>query len=274
MSGELLCDDNLSALGSIDSGSVGLVYLDPPFCSGRDYIGSADHAFTDRWDGGIDAYLDWMRPRLQEVWRLLRTAGSLYLHCDWHAGHYLKVMLDEVFGSENFVNEIVWSYRKWSAGKYSFQRNHDTIFFYSRTQSKERPFNQLFMERAASTKKRFGNAKITSGFDADGRRVPSKTGEEESEGVRMDDVWEIPAVAPSSRERLGYPTQKPERLLECIILASSNPGDLVVDPFCGSGTTLAAANRLGRGWIGIDQNPAAIDLCRSRLDGAPLTLAA
>src|SRR6478736_9335541 len=171
-------------------------------------------------------------------------------------------MLDEIFGSENFVNEIVWSYRKWSTGKYAFQRNHDTIFFYSRSKSKARTFNQLYMERAASTKKRFGNAKITSGHDEEGRRLPSEIGDEESEGVRMNDVWEISRVAPVKQL---FPTQKPKALLERIIEVATNKGDIVLDPFCGCGTAMVAAETLRRQWIGIDSSPTAVSVMKRRL---------
>ena len=124
--------------------------------------------------GGNDmmAYLSMMAPRLLELKRVLTSEGSIYLHCDPTASHYLKLLMDATFGAENFVNEIIWHYRKWPAGKYTFQRNHDVILFYSRTQSRERTFNQLYMERAPSTLKRFGTAKIISGHDEDGRRWP------------------------------------------------------------------------------------------------------
>jgi site-specific DNA-methyltransferase (adenine-specific) len=285
--------------------SVDLVYLDPPFKSNADYnvlFAEQDgtrspaqiKAFTDtwRWDetaaaafeamvetGGdvsrtmqafrmllpgsdMLAYLSMMAPRLVELRRVLKETGSLYLHCDPTASHYLKVLLDAVFGAGFFVNEIVWHYRKWPSGKYAFQRNHDTILFYSRAKGADRTFNQLFMERAPSTLKRFGKAKITSGHDAEGRRVPSVTTGEESEGVRMDDVWEIGRVPPIKQL---FPTEKPVPLLTRIIEASSNPGDVVLDPFCGCGTAVIAAQELGRHWRGIDITHLAINLIKHRL---------
>jgi len=265
--GILYCGDNLERLTQLPTGSIDLVYLDPPFFSNRNYeVIWGDEAemrsFEDRWEGGISHYINWMKERVYELHRVLKPTGSLFFHCDWHAGHYLKVMLDEIFGSENFVNEIVWSYRKWSTGKYAFQRNHDTIFFYSRSGSKDRTFNQLYMERAASTLKRFGNAKITSGHDEDGRRVPSEIGAEESEGVRMNDVWEISRVAPVNQL---FPTQKPRPLLERIIEAATNKGDIVLDPFCGCGTAMVAAEMLRRQWIGIDISPTAVSVMKRRL---------
>ena len=217
--------------------------------------------------GGNDmmAYLSMMAPRIAELHRVLKPTGSIYLHCDPTASHYLKLLMDAVFGNRNFCNEIIWHYRKWPTGKYTFQRNHDVILFYSRATNRSRTFNQLYMERAPSTLKRFGNAKIVSGHDAQGQRVPSQVESEESAGVRQDDVWEISRVAPINQL---FPTQKPEALLERIITASSNEGDMVLDPFCGCGTATVAAERLNRRWIGIDITHLAMSLMRHRLHDA------
>ncbi len=217
--------------------------------------------------GGNDmmAYLSMMAPRLVELRKVLTPEGSIYLHCDPTASHYLKMLMDAVFGPENFVNEIIWHYRKWPAGKYTFQRNHDVILFYSRSGSRDRSFNQLYMERAASTLKRFGKAKIISGHDEDGNRVPSEMADEESEGVRMDDVWDIGRVPPIKQL---FPTEKPGALLDRIITASSNEGDVILDPFCGCGTAIESAQKLGREWIGIDITHLAIALIKHRLEGA------
>lgn len=208
------------------------------------------------------AYLTMMAPRLAELHRVLKADGSIYLHCDPTASHYLKLLMDAIFGPRNFCNEIIWHYRKWATGKYTFQRNHDVILFYSRSASRERTFNQLYMERAASTRQRFGNAKIMSSRDASGRRAPSQVEAQESRGVRQDDVWAIARVAPVHQL---FPTQKPEALLERIITASSAAGGLVLDPFCGCGTAIVAAERLNRRWIGIDITHLAISLMRHRL---------
>ena len=142
-------------------------------------------------DSDMLAYLSMMAPRLIELRRILKDTGSIYLHCDPTASHYLKTLMDSIFAGANFRNEIIWHYRKWPSGKYTFQRNHDVILFYSKSSSKGRVFNQLYMERAASTLKRFGNAKIVSGHDESGRRVPSQTEDNDSKGVRQDDVWDI-----------------------------------------------------------------------------------
>ena len=208
------------------------------------------------------AYLTMMAQRMVELHRVLKPTGSIYLHCDPTASQYLRFLLDAVFGNENFCNEIIWHYRKWPTGKYTFQRNHDVILFYSRTPTRSRTFNQLYMERAASTLKRFGKAKIVSGHDEAGRRLPSQTESGESKGVRQDDVWEIGRVPPIKQL---YPTQKPESLLERVIIASSNEGDVVLDPFCGCGTAVAVAERLKRRWVGIDVTHLAISLMKHRL---------
>ncbi len=288
--------------------TIDLIYLDPPFKSNQDYNvlfakqnGSRStaqiRAFKDtwRWDeaaaasyhevverGGkvaqamlafrtylsendVMAYLAMMAPRLIELRRVLKDTGSIYLHCDPTASHYLKMLMDAAFGAGNFCNEVIWHYRKWPAGKYSFQRNHDVLLFYSRSESRKRTFNQLFMKRTASTLKRFGTAKIVSGYDKSGRRLPSKTANKASAGVRQDDVWEIGRVPPIKQL---FPTEKPESLLERIITASSNEGDIILDPFCGCGTTIAVAQRLKRRWIGIDITHLAITLIKHRLTDA------
>ncbi len=282
----------------IPDDSVDLIYLDPPFNSKRIYnafIGGAQWvAFEDTWrwyeaiddfhavagsvslaptieglrrmlgEGAELAYLSYMANRLRECHRVLKSTGSIYLHCDPTMSHYLKVILDGIFGKKNYRNEIIWHYRKWSTGKYTFQRNHDVILFYSRTSSRKRAFNQLFMPRAASTLKRFGTKRIISGYDEAGQRLPSKVSDEDSEGVRLDDVWDIARVPPIKQL---YPTEKPLALLERIIKASSNPDDIVFDPFCGCGTTIHAAQNLGRRWIGIDVCVQACKVMQNRLEG-------
>ena len=282
----------------IQDESVDLIYLDPPFNSKRIYnafIGGAQWvAFDDTWrwyeaiddfhavagdvslaptmeglrrvlgEGGELAYLSYMANRLRECQRVLKRTGSIYLHCDPTMSHYLKVVMDGIFGKRNFRNEVIWHYRKWSTGKYAFQRNHDVLFFYSRSGSGERTFNQLFMPRTASTIKRFGEKRIVSGYDEAGQRLPSQVGEEDSEGVRLDDVWDISRVPPIKQL---YPTEKPLALLERIVKASSAPDDVVFDPFCGCGTTIHAAQNLGRRWIGIDVCVQACKVIQKRIEG-------
>ncbi|MDP2919829.1 MAG: DNA methyltransferase [Dehalococcoidia bacterium] len=216
----------------------------------------------DKQSTSMAAYLSMMAVRLIELNRVLKSSGSLYLHCDPTASHYLKVVLDTIFGAKNFRNELIWHYRKWSTGKLQFQRNHDVILFYSRTQSTERVFNQLYMERAESTKKRFGESKILSGRDENGRRLPSQIEDEDSVGARQDDVWEISRVPPIKQL---FPTEKPAALLDRIIAASTGKNSVVLDPFCGCGTTIIAAQKARLKWIGIDVTWLAIDLVEKRL---------
>ena len=213
-------------------------------------------------DNDMMAYITMMAQRIVELRRVLKESGSIYLHCDPTASHYLKLLMDSVFGNRNFRNEIIWHYRKWPTGKFTFQRNHDIILFYSRSQNRDRVFNQLYMERAPSTLKRFGTARIVSGHNETGQRTPSQVEPEDSIGVRQDDVWEIGRVPPIKQL---FPTQKPDALLERIINASSNEGDIVLDPFCGCGTAIVTAEHLKRRWIGIDVTHLAITLIRHRL---------
>jgi DNA modification methylase len=298
----LFCGDNLDVMRRrIPDTSVDLVYLDPPFQSGRDYhVGGrrgAIKAFGDTWSWTADAedtferfvagehsaaralkalrvllgesdlmaYLAMMAPRLSELRRVLRPTGSLYLHCDPTASHYLKVLLDAVFGARCFQNEIIWRYRRWPTRARRFQRMHDVILFYAATPTKEHIFNTLYgyEQLAPSTLKTFGTKRQRADF-ASGHRKPG-TEETESVGPPLSDVWDISIIAPIGKERTGYPTQKPEALLERVILASTVEGQTVLDPFCGCGTAVAVADRLGRRWIGIDVNPGAIELVERRV---------
>jgi len=261
----LICGDNLETLPTITSDSIDLIYIDPPFFSNRNYeIIWGDEAevrsFEDRWEGGINVYIDWMKQRVMELHRVLKPTGSMYLHCDWHAGHYLKVMIDEVFGYNNFQNEIVWYYRGGGVSKERFGRRHDTIFFYTKgnkwsfnPDEIRTPYSEESLERLKYKARAFRGDKV---YD---------TYEPNPKGKHPDDVWEMQPIMPSAKERLGYPTQKPEALLDRILKASSNKGDLVLDAFCGCGTAMAVAHKLGRRWIGIDISPSAIALVKKRL---------
>ena len=266
---KLILGDNLAVLQSIPDKSVDLIYLDPPFFSNRTYevIWGDDgekRSFEDRFAGGIDHYISWLKIRVRQMHRILKNTGSIFLHCDWHASAEIKVdILNKIFGRNNFRNEIVWCYKKWSIGNKIFSRNHDVIFFYSK--SNDYSFNQLLQQRADSTSKRFGNKTIISGFDESGNRLPSIMSDDESAGVKMYDWWDIPIVPPSGKERIGYPTQKPEALLQRIIECATNEGDVVLDPFVGGGTTIAVADRLNRKWIGIDQSVMAIKVSDLRM---------
>lgn len=197
----------------------------------------------------VMAYLSMMALRVSQLHRVLRRDGSLFLHCDPTASHYLKLLLDAQFGKTNYRNEIIWHYRKWPSGRAQFQRNHDVIFFYSKSETKDRFFQAHMMERAPSTQRRFGSKRIISAYDTQGRRLPSQMSDEDSPGVWGDDVWDIARIAPIKQR---YETQKPPALLARIIQAASHEGDIVLDPFAGCGTAIVAAHRLKRQWIGID----------------------
>lgn len=212
------------------------------------------------------AYLTMMTIRLIELRRVLKKTGSIYLHCDPTASHYLKIVLDVVFGKQNFQNEIVWHYRRWSAAASRFQKMHDIIFWYTKTDKylftkPIQPYTNP--EWIEDTVRGVVGGKLVRLKDEEGKYIRRQ---KENVGVLMHDVWEdINFIAPTAKERLGYPTQKPEALLERIIKASSKEGDWVLDPFCGCGTTVSVAERLDRNWVGIDITTLAINLIRNRL---------
>ena len=194
------------------------------------------------------AYLSYMVQRLLPMKGVLKPTGTIYLHCDPTASHYIKVMMDAIFGHDSCQNEIIWAYRRWPVDTPNFQRMHDILLRYTR--GKTWTWNQPYEPKSAATLKRFGTKQQMADFST-GKRLPRQT-EDESDLTYMRDVWEIPIIAPSAKERMGYATQKPKKLLERIITASSNPGDVVFDPFCGCATTLEVAHNLGRKWIGVD----------------------
>ncbi|WP_133366657.1 DNA methyltransferase [Qipengyuania sediminis] len=214
--------------------------------------------------GSLLAYLVHMTLRIVEIHRVLKPTGSFYLHCDPTASHYLKLVLDAVFCGQggDFRNEIIWCYRKWSVKQGQFVSNHDVILFYSK--SAISTFNTSYIELSPGTMKRWKGKKQQAVFDDKGRRLATNL-DAESQGSAMPDWWEISVINPAAKERLGYPTQKPEALLERIIKASSNEGDTVLDAYCGCGTTVAVAQRLGRRWIGIDITYQSIALILKRL---------
>ncbi len=310
--------DNLSVLREhVPSACVDLVYLDPPFQSGKNYEllfeqrsldklkkgRTLPNAFDDTWrwgpaaeaarieaermspslgraldalsmlvgHGDLLAYLCMMAPRLAELKRVMKPSASLYLHCDPTASAYLRVLLDALFGPGAFRNEVVWRYRRWPTTARRFQRMHDVLLFYTRDAGTAHVFHPLhgIEGLAPSTLKTFGTKKQRADF-SNGHRRPGRT-DEETLGPPLSDVWDISVIAAIGKERLGYPTQKPEALLERVVRASSNPNDVVLDPFAGSGTTLAVAARLGRRVIGIDENPHAVALTATRLGHLGLT---
>jgi site-specific DNA-methyltransferase (adenine-specific) len=214
------------------------------------------------------AYLTMMTIRLIELQRVLKKTGSIYLHCDPTASHYLKIVMDAIFGKKNFRNEIVWHYRRWSAAANQFQKMHDTIFWYSRGEKYifTKPLQPYTSpEWIEDTVRGVVDGKLVRLKDEKGEYIKR---EKENKGVLMHDVWEdINFIAPTAKERLGYPTQKPEALLERIINASSKEGDWILDPFCGCGTTVSVAEKLDRKWVGIDITALAINLIKHRLRG-------
>ena len=210
------------------------------------------------------AYLAYMTERLVEIRRVLKPSGGVYLHCDPTASHYLKIVMDALFGLNNFGNEVIWSYRRWPAKSKNFQRMHDVILRYHRD-SNRITWNQLYEPLAASTLKADGGLKILNAFDESGRRIRGKKTGEPSPGAPMRDVWNIGILSPTAKERMGYPTQKPLALLDRIVKASSKAGDVVFDPFCGCATTIEAAENNGRKWIGIDITIHAIKRVARRL---------
>ena len=286
--------DNLPIMRRMNSESVDLIYLDPPFNSKTDYaapIGSeaAGAEFKDTWtlrDIDIEwldlisakypalyrviqaamtnsdkSYMIYMAPRLIEMYRILKETGSIYLHCDPTMSHYLKLMMDAIFGRNNFRNEIVWCYSRPSAPKQrQLSRVHNTIFWYSK--GKIWVFNpdSIRQPYAESSKER-------DGFSANKSKVADGTVQLDSRGKFPESWIYIPPLKGNSKEYVGYPTQKPLKLLERIIKASSNLGDIVFDPFCGCATTLVAAEAMNypRQWIGIDISPKAGELVVKRI---------
>jgi site-specific DNA-methyltransferase (adenine-specific) len=279
--GRLLHGDNRRALASLApelSATVTLAYLDPPFLTNRsheaivksDKLGKARAkklAFDDRWADRAE-YLDALGQRLVLVRELLAPHGSVVVHVDTKTSHYVKVLGDEIFGDDAFASEIVWRYRRWPSKTPNFQRVHDVLLRWRKDADVKPRFNQPYEPLAASTLATWGTNKQRAVFEGDGRRARSSTTDEPTKGVPMGDVWEIGVIAPVSRERTGYPSQKPEALLERIVLALSDPGDVVLDPYAGSGTTLAVAARLGRVFVGIDESEVALAIATRRLEAA------
>ena len=268
----LIWGDNLHVMRQIPSTSVDLIYIDPPFFSGRQYNviwgdNNELRSFNDIWEGGLDGYLVWLNARLFEMKRILKTTGSIYVHCDWHASHYIKVEMDKIFGYENFINEVVWYYTGAAAKRDRFARKHDVLLWYAISNKWTFNVDEVRTEYASATRERFkhhiGNVRQGGDFG---------TQELNPKGKHPDDVFTISIVAPSAKERIGYPTQKPEALLERIIKASSNEGDVVADFFVGGGTLASVAMRLRRGFIVCDQSRVAIAVTAERLKQQAVTL--
>jgi len=256
--------DALRALLPTHRERVTLAYMDPPFLTGRVFETRSNRvAFDDRWTDRA-AYLESLGARLVLMRDLLAPHGSIVVHVDPKTSHYVKVMCDEIFGDACFASEIVWRYRRWPSRTPNFQRVHDVLLRYRKSMDVEPRWNPSFEPLAASTLATWGTKKQRA-VVKDGRRLRSSKTSEPTPGVPMGDVWDIGVIAPVARERTGYPSQKPEALLERLVTSLSSPGEIVLDPYAGSGTTLAVAERLGRIFVGIDQSPVAIETTIARL---------
>lgn len=259
-------------LKEIEANKVDLIYFDPPFFTQRKHSltnkdNSKTYEFDDKYNS-IEAYLTLIENVLEQSKRVLKNTGSVFLHCDKTASHNIRILMDEVFGRENFQSEIIWSYKRWSNAKKGLLNAHQVIFFYSKTQNFK--FNTLYTDYSATTnldqilqdRERDENGKSVYKKDENGNVILGK----EKKGVPLSDVWEIPYLNPKAKERTGYPTQKPVLLLNQILNIVTDEGDLVVDPFCGSGTTCVSAKSLKRQFIGIDFSMDAVELANSRLE--------
>ncbi len=289
---KLIWGDNKLILSSLKNGplrdeiekqgGIKLIYIDPPFDVGADFsmdIEIGDETFTkkpnileeiayrDTWGNGADSFISMIYERLILMRDLLAEEGSIYVHCDWRVNPFIRMAMDEVFGRDFFRNEVVWSYRKFARTANQFPQSHDSIFFF--TKAKANIFNHQFVALSESTLKRWGGMK-RGGKDPNFRFIT----DEESPGAAMPDVWEIPLAIGANPQGTGYPTQKPEALLERIVKASSNEGHLVADFFSGSGTTAAVAERLGRKWIACDLGKFAVHTTRKRMIGVQRQLKA
>jgi site-specific DNA-methyltransferase (adenine-specific) len=265
--GGILLGPALDILERLPGGSVDLIYVDPPFGTGqtrrldsirtgagdrtrrgfgeRTYRYEVSSSIAYRDDMPLEEYLGFLEAHLRAAHRVLRDDGSLYLHLDFHSAHHARLILDDVFGPDRFLNEIIWAYDYGGRPRDRWPRKHDTILWYAK--GDRWTFNRDDVDRLP--------------YMAPGLVGPEKA----ARGKLPTDVWWMTIVPTNSRERTGYPTQKPEALLTRILLASSNPGDLVLDFFCGSGTTGAVAKRLGRRFLLIDEQPEAIQIARRRL---------
>ena len=256
----LACGDALAELTALGDGLLDAIYVDPPFGTGVVRHGRG-HAYADRADDP-DAFVAWLGPYLEHSRRVLTPTGSLFVHLDYRAVHYVKVALDRLFGRDQFVNEIVWCYAVGGKGRRGFGRKHDTILWYARS------IDWAFYPDAVRVPRRGGShMRLVDGVQ---EKTDRKTGRiyryPVAAGKVPEDWWiDVETLNHSDRERTGWPSQKPERLIERIFQAVTVPGNRVADWFAGSGTTAAVAQRLGRGFLTVDREPAAIDVCYARL---------
>lgn len=264
-------DDCLNLLQEISDESVDLIYMDPPFFtekvqSMKNKERTREFTYSDLW-GCHEKYAQFISQRILEMKRVLKNTGSIFVHCDKNATHIIRALLDDVFGHNQFRSEIIWTYKRWSNSKKSLLPAHQTIYFY--TKSDQYKFKTVYNGYSESTNIDQLLQKRTR--DEHGKAIYARDEnqaiilDDEKEGVPLSDVWDIPYLNPKARERVGYPTQKPISLLERIIMISTDSGDTVLDPFCGSGTTLVAAKLLMRSSIGVDISDDAVELAKERL---------
>jgi len=269
---KVLLGDCLDILPTFETESIDLIYLDPPFFTNtvqklKTRDGSKEFSYSDIWKSH-EEYAQFLYKRLKELKRVLKNDGSIFVHCDKNSTHIVKTLLDDVFGLKQFQSEIIWYYKRWSNSKKGLLPSHQTIYFYSKT--KDFKFKTIYNDYSETTnidqilqkRVRDKNGKTVYAKDNNGNTINSDI----KKGVPLNDVWEIPYLNPKAKERVGYPTQKPILLLERIIEIASYEGDTILDPFCGSGTTLVAGKLNNRKVIGIDKSEEAINLTKSRLN--------
>lgn len=264
--------DCLDIVATMPENSIDLIYLDPPFFTQKTQQlttrdGTKTFSYNDLWSCHKE-YAEFLFVRLTQLKRVLSNTGSLFVHCDRNASHIIRMVLDSIFGMEQFRSEIIWTYKRWSNAKKGLLASHQTLYFYSKTDDFK--FNTLYTDYSESTnidqilQKRIRNKQGKSVY------ARNETGEivldNAKNGVPLSDVWDIPYLNPKAKERVGYPTQKPIALLERVLAIASNEGDIVLDPFCGSGTTLVAAKLNNRRYIGIDESADAVELSKQRLE--------
>ena len=250
----LLLGDCLPVMAALPDASFATIYLDPPFFTGQQRRLRKDGAegfhYSDDWEGDLQGYLRWLEERLARMRALLLPDGALFVHLDWHAVHYVKVLLDHLFGIRHFQNEFIWYYSGGGASGRRFARKHDTILYYT---------------KSATTWKFYTDRVRTAHKWTKGQRRADGSARDYAHGKLPDDVWQHNSLLPWAEENLGYPTQKPEALLHRLLLATTDPGDVVGDFFCGSGTTAATAQHMDRRWVTADASRIAVCLAAERL---------
>lgn len=272
MINEVIFGDCLDKMKSIEQCSIDLIYLDPPFFTERKHTlknreRTKEFSFDDSW-GSNKGYASFLKERIEIMHGLLKDTGSIFIHCDKNGEHIVRAILDQIFGENNFQSEIIWTYKRWSNSKKGLLPAHQNIYFYSKT--KDFKFNKIFTNYSETTnidqilqrRTRDEHNKSIYDVDSSGNTING----DQKKGVPLSDVWDIPYLNPKARERVGYPTQKPLLLLDQIIKLVTDEGDVVLDPFCGSGTTCVSAKLLDRNYIGIDKSLDAVELAKSRID--------